>query len=310
VPPVKIPEAAISEDSLPIIPPTDTATAPQRRWPAWATYLICLSIIAACGWWIQWRNYRNWRDSAIELAQLYKSHGYLHESLLSLRNALEEHPDSPEVNYQMGEILYALGRREEAAPHFKKVLEAGGFPSEIEGSLNILGGDTETGIALLTQRLRNADNETQGMLLNDRALGEIFSRNRTDAWGDLKRSIKLWTSPVPRFNFGTLALEDADGPTCVAQLEGLRQEFPGNPLILNNLALCYALLGENDKAIFLLNSAVDHSMYSPYIWKNLAILTGNQLIPLYQAEADEIKGDDLSPIPYIFAFSWQLGTEE
>ena len=144
------------------------------------------------------------------------------------------------------------------------------------------------------------------MLLNDRALGEIFSHRESDAWGDLKKAMALWISPVPRFNLGTLALQQANGPACVEQLEDLRQEFPGNPIVLNNLALCYALLGEKDKAILLLNSAVDHSIYGPYIWKNLATLTGNQLVPLYEAESDEIKGDDLASIPCIFAFYWQV----
>ena len=306
----KLPEAVVSEDPLPMIPPPPPDPEPSRRWNPLITYVVCISIIALCGWWIHWRSYRNWRDSAIELAQLYKSHGYLHEALLSLRNALEEHPNSPEVNYQMGELLYLLGRREEATPYFKKVLKRGGYPPEIEGSLMILAGQREEGISWLSQKLEGANNETQGMLLNDRALGEVFSRHKTEAWGDLKKAIKLWNSPVPRFNLGTLAFEQADGPTCVSEMESLRQEFPGNPLILNNLALCYALLGESNKAIFLLNSAVDHSLYSPYIWKNLAILTGNQLIPVYQVEAEEIKGEDLAPIPFIFAFSWQLNAEK
>ncbi len=306
-----MPEAVVrEEDPLPLITPPSKPPPPQRRWPPLLTYLICLSIIAACAGWIRWRSYRNWRDAAVELAQLYKSHGYLHEALLSLRNSLEEHPDSPEVNYQMGELLYLLGRREEAIPFFKKVLHNGGFPSEAKGSLMLLAGELDAGVRWLSQRMASSDNETKGMLLNDIALGEIFARREPDAWGDLKKAQGLWPSPVPRFNLGTLALQQADGPSCVQQLESLRQEFPGNPLILNNLALCYALLGEKDKATFLLNSAVDHSLYSPYIWKNLAILTGNQLIPLYQAEADEIKGDDLAAVPYVFAFSWKVAPEE
>jgi len=303
-------EATVKEEEpLPLLTPHSPPPESRRRWPAFLTYLICIAIIGSCLLWIRWRSYRNWRNSAVELAQLYRSHGYLHEALLSLRNSLEAHPDSPEVNYQMGELLYMLSRRDEAAPYFQKVLKKSGFPAKIEGSLMILAGRPKEGIAWLAERMAAADNETRGMLLNDRAIGEIFSHKRSKGWGDLKKAAKLWNSPVPTFNLGTLALEEADGPTCVKQLELLREAFPGNPIVLNNLALCYALLGEKAKAIFLLNSAVDHSIYSPYIWKNLAILTGNQLIPLYQAEADEIKGDDLAPIPYLFAFSWQLNPQ-
>ncbi len=303
----KAQKAVVREDEpLPIITPPPKPPPPKRSWPPLATYLLCIAIIAACGGWIRWRSYKNWRDAAVELAHLYKSHGYLHEALLSLRNSLEEHPDSPEVNYQMGELLYLLDRRKEAIPFFKKALQNGGFPQEVKGSLMILAGELDGGIAWLSERMEGRENETQGMLLNDRAIGEVFAHKEARAWGDLKKAEKLWPSPVPRFNLGTLALQQADGPSCVRELEALRQEFPGNPLVLNNLSLCYALLGEKDKAIFLLNSALDHSIYNPFIWKNLAILTGNQLVPIYKAEADEIGGEDLAPIPYVFAFSWQV----
>jgi len=182
--------------------------------PRWLVAGLAFLILTACAVGT-WHQTRPWRDS---------------ESLFS--HALSVSPTNPTLHYNLGTILQAQDRFDEASHHFRQALQAHPEYAKAHNNLGIvlhLQGQTRAAIEHLREAVRL--NPTSAKMRYSLGFALRESGAVADAVEHLREAVRLapdWATPknVLAFALRTLATTDANAGRKDRAIAGLEEALP------------------------------------------------------------------------------------
>jgi Flp pilus assembly protein TadD len=182
-----------------------------------------------------------------------------------LREVVREHPSFAPALHRLGVALLDAGRPEEAAPLFERVMklepgDAAGYVGLAE--TRIRAGDFPRAVELLEQALKAAPrNGTARYLLGTalRGLGRMEEAERELSLAEGAGAhvmVDDWTLRIPpharqiqrRMARATAFMDAGRHAEAVQQFEDILDSHPGNPDVMNNLAVMHVRMGDQAAA--------------------------------------------------------------
>lgn len=213
-------------------------------------------------------------DAYLSLGVSYLEQGNPGEALTAFGKALQISPDSPEVNFNLGMAYHLKGDIDEAIKSFSRAVQIDPNYTEAHYNLGVM-------FILRADRRSAIEHFSRAIALDPRHkeahynLGRAYlEENRAEeARAEFSAAIAI----DPGFAPAREQLEQGtDGAAkleaTVKGLEKVLEEKPGNLETLNRLAVYYALLGRNDKAMACLNEIVRIRPESPDAYYNMACI--------------------------------------
>lgn len=182
-----------------------------------------------------------------------------------LRDVTRAHPTFAPAHHRLGVALLDAGRPEEARPLFERVIEL--VPDDAAGHVGlaetrIRAGDLPGAVELLQHALKVAPrNGTARHLLGTafRGLGRMDEAERELLLAEGAGAhvmVDAWTLRIPpharqiqrRMARATAFMDAGRGAEAVKQFEEILASHPGNPEVMNNLAVMHLRLGDHEAA--------------------------------------------------------------
>jgi tetratricopeptide (TPR) repeat protein len=194
-------------------------------------------------------------DDAVDNALALVEKGEIEAGEKSLIDLIKKHPHLYIVQYGMGTVLAMKGNYAESIIHFDKSLEI--FPYFVEAWFN--RGNSYQNLYNVGEAIRSFQKVIEfGDPQADfvKSAEELIGFMAQSIYNDTGLSLDLYVKSMDDFNKAFRTMQNHEYESAIAQFEIVIKINKNNPQSFGNLGLCYAFLGQQEKAIACFDKAL------------------------------------------------------
>ncbi|MFH0783159.1 MAG: tetratricopeptide repeat protein [Pseudomonadota bacterium] len=212
-------------------------------------------------------------DGAVDNALALVEKGDIEAGEKSLIDLMEKHPDLHIVQYGMGTVLAMKGEYAESIVHFDKSLEI--FPYFVEAWFN--RGNSykklfNAGEAIRSfQKVIEFGDPEDDFVKTAKDLVDFMERS---IFKDTGLSLDLYIKSIDDFNKAFSTMQNRNYKRAIREFQNVIKLNKTNAQTYGNLGLCYAFLGQQEKAIAAFDQAlIIDPNYAPAITNRAFVLS-------------------------------------
>jgi len=212
-------------------------------------------------------------DDAVDKALTLVERGDIEAGERSLVDLVKKHPDLHIVQYGMGTVLAMKGNYAESIVHFDKSL--GIFPYFVEAWFN--RGNSYKNLFNVGEAIRSFQKVIEfGDPQDDfvKSAEELVDYMGQSIYQDTGLSLDLYVKSMDLFNNAFSTMQNREYERAVVEFQNVIKINKTNAQSHGNLGLCYAFLGQQEKAIAAFDQAlIIDQKYEPAITNRAIVLS-------------------------------------
>jgi tetratricopeptide (TPR) repeat protein len=229
-------------------------------------------------------------DDAVDKALALVERGDIEAGEKSLIDLIKKHPDYHIVQYGMGTVLAMKGNYAESIVHFDRCLEI--FPYFVEAWFN--RGNSYKNLLDVGEAIKSFQNVIEfGNPQDDfvKTAKELVDHMEQSISKDTGLSLDLYVKSMDDFNKAFRTMQNREYERAIAEFQDVIKINKTTPQAYGNLGLCYAFLGQQEKAIAAFDQALTiDPNYQPAI--------NNRAVVLSLKNGENLPDDSVQTIEY------------
>jgi len=229
-------------------------------------------------------------DDAVDKALALVERGDIEAGEKSIIDLMKKHPDLYIVQYGMGTILAMKGEYTESIVHFDKSLEI--FPYFVEAWFN--RGNSYKNLFNVGEAIKSFQKVMEfGDPQDDfvKTAEELVDYMKQSISKDTGLSLDLYLKSMDDFNKAFSTMQNREYESAITEFQNVIKINKTNAQTYGNLGLCYAFLGQQEKAI----SAFDQALI---IDPNYEPAITNRAIVFSLENGEKLPDDHVKTIEY------------
>ncbi len=229
-------------------------------------------------------------EDAVDKALAFVERGDIETGEKSLNDLMKRHPDYHIVQYGMGTVLAMKGNYTESIVHFDKCLEI--FPYFVEAWFN--KGNSYKNLFNIGESIKSFQKVIEfGDPQDDfvKTAKELVDHMEQSISKDTGLTLDLYVKSMDDFNKAFSTMQNREYEKAIVEFQNVIKINKINAQTYGNLGLCYAFLGQKEKAI----AAFDQALT---IDQNYAPATANRAIVLSLDNGEKLPDDQVKTIEY------------